>query len=102
MTKKEKSVVFLKGITAISLFLSFTLVAIGFNVNGITQNYFFFIGGSILVSSVLIFLFGLFMFSMDDVTDAPKNYHNLNQNIHHFQTNQFFHQKKTRPIDRIF
>ncbi|MBM7662675.1 type IV secretory pathway TrbL component [Bacillus mesophilus] len=77
--KQMKTLTFGRKMTALGLFAGFIVVVIGLFVSGPTQdNYTLFIGLSMMVTSMLLFGFGLFLMLLQEVT-----HHNSITKINH-------------------
>jgi hypothetical protein len=68
--KQLKTLTFGRRMTSLGLFVGFIVFLTSFFVSGIKQDYIFSIGLSIMVSSMLLFGFGLFLMLMQGVSDA--------------------------------
>ncbi|WP_456276823.1 hypothetical protein [Bacillus sp. AK128] len=67
--KQMKTLTFGRKMTAIGLLVGFLVFLTGLVVNGPNQdNYTLFIGLSVMVTSMLLFGFGLFLMLLQDVT----------------------------------
>jgi ABC-type transporter Mla maintaining outer membrane lipid asymmetry permease subunit MlaE len=67
--KQLKTMTFGRKMTCFGLLIGFVIFLSGFFVNGTSQGYTFSIGLSIMVSSILLFGFGLFLILMQEVSD---------------------------------
>ena len=73
MNKSQlKTLLFVKKMTSVGLILGLIVFISSFFVSGIKHEYLLSIGISIMVSSMLIFGFGLFINLMEDVTNGSK------------------------------
>jgi TRAP-type C4-dicarboxylate transport system permease small subunit len=70
--RQQKILQFFRNLTGIGLFLGFTVFITSFFVSGISGKYVLSIGLSIMVSSMLIFGFGLFINLMEEMTEGSK------------------------------
>lgn len=64
-----KPLIFIKGITTIGLIIGLVLSFVSFFVSGISQGYFLSVGVSIMVSSMLVFGFGMFLALIDELSE---------------------------------
>jgi hypothetical protein len=67
--KQLKTMIFGRRMTCFGLLLGFVIFSAGFFVNGISQGYTFSIGLSMMVTSILLFGFGLFLILMQEASD---------------------------------
>jgi hypothetical protein len=68
--KQLKTLTFGRRMTSLGLFIGFIVFFTSFFVSGVKQDYIFSIGLSIMVSSMLLFGFGLFLMLMQGVSDS--------------------------------
>jgi hypothetical protein len=68
--KQMKTLTFGRRMTSLGLFVGFIVFLTSFFASGVKQDYIFSIGLSIMVSSMLLFGFGLFLMLMQGVSDA--------------------------------
>lgn len=67
--KQFRTMTFGRKITNFGLVFGFIILLTSFFVGGIKQEYIFSIGLSVMVTSMLLFGFGLFLMLMQEVTD---------------------------------
>ncbi|MBT2688772.1 hypothetical protein J7I93_11310 [Bacillus sp. ISL-47] len=73
MNEKQQRVLrFFRNLTASGLILGFAVFISSFFVSGIKGEYILSIGLSIMVSSMLIFGFGIFIHVMEEMTEGSK------------------------------
>ncbi|MFZ3589666.1 hypothetical protein ACOI1C_10365 [Bacillus sp. DJP31] len=71
MNKKQlRTMTFGRRMTSIGLVVGFMIFLSSFFVSGIKQDYILSIGLSIMVTSMLLFGFGLFLMLMQEVSDS--------------------------------
>ncbi|MBE4910519.1 hypothetical protein IMZ08_21000 [Bacillus luteolus] len=66
--KQLKPLLFIKRITTVGLIIGLALAIFSFFVSGISQGYFLSVGISIMVSSMLVFGFGMFLALIEELS----------------------------------
>lgn len=70
--KQLKVMLFFKNMAGSGLLIGFTVIIASFFVSGINGEYIFSIGLSVMVSSMLLFGFGLFINLMEEMAEGSK------------------------------
>ncbi|QOR67074.1 hypothetical protein IM538_02575 [Cytobacillus suaedae] len=66
--KQLKPLLVIKRITTVGLIIGFVLAVYSFFVSGISQGYFLSVGISVMVSSMLVFGFGMFLALIEELS----------------------------------
>ncbi len=71
--KQLQTMRFGRRMTSFGLLFGFIIFLTSFFISGTEKEYFFSIGLSVMVTSMLLFGFGLFLMLMQEVSDARQN-----------------------------